>query len=108
MKKGKDLSNGKLSDAGANDDEKSNTSAIPDARLFATWDYETKDYRVPLGPGVLKKGRTSSTSMSVGHRPSISLQVKPVLPGMDNLSGLTKHSKGTKVKEERKSDGRGR
>jgi len=33
---------------------------LPDARLYATWDYEPKDFRVPLGPTLRARGRMGS------------------------------------------------
>lgn len=39
---------------------------VPDARLYATWDYETKDYRVPLGGSGGGGGGRSSGKGRVG------------------------------------------
>ncbi|KAF9260429.1 hypothetical protein L218DRAFT_962578 [Marasmius fiardii PR-910] len=41
-------------------------SVLPDARLFATWDYEVRDYRAPI-PGHLRKGRVASSGGGSGH-----------------------------------------
>ncbi|KAL0573332.1 hypothetical protein V5O48_008630 [Marasmius crinis-equi] len=40
-------------------------NAPPDARLFATWDYEAKDYRAPLPASHLKKGRIGGQGVGV-------------------------------------------
>jgi len=93
-KKGKDVPNGHKEDRKGED----KADAVEDARLFATWDYEMKDYRIPLGPG--KKGRTSSTSLP--HRPSISLR-----PGDINADGGPMR-KMPKMKDGRKGDGKGK
>ena len=37
---------------------------IPDARLYATWDYETKDFRVPLVPFARGRSRMGSVQAS--------------------------------------------
>ncbi|KAG7087472.1 hypothetical protein E1B28_013436 [Marasmius oreades] len=45
-------------------------SVLPDARLFATWDYEPKDYRAPI-PTHLRRGRIGSgpnVGVAVGAR----------------------------------------
>ena len=45
--------------------------SLPDAQMFATWDYETKQYSEPLGAG--RRGRVSATpivSLSSLGRPS--------------------------------------
>ena len=31
--------------------------AVPDARLYATWDYEVKDFRVSLAPTMRNRGK---------------------------------------------------
>lgn len=36
---------------------------LPDARLYATWDYDTKDFRVPLAPSVRTRSRMSSLNV---------------------------------------------
>jgi hypothetical protein len=33
---------------------------LPDARLYATWDYDPKDFRVPLGTSTRTRGRMGS------------------------------------------------
>ncbi|KAF8200356.1 hypothetical protein BJ912DRAFT_1029788 [Pholiota molesta] len=55
---------------------------LPDARLFATWDYEAKDFRVPLNPVV--KGRTRMGS------------VQGAGSGVISLGGAGTRSKGVK------------
>jgi hypothetical protein len=40
--------------------DSNNKSALPDARLFATWEYEPKDYRIPLAPTGRSRGRVGS------------------------------------------------
>ncbi|PPQ90263.1 hypothetical protein CVT25_013088 [Psilocybe cyanescens] len=37
---------------------------LPDARLFATWDYEPKDFKVPLAPVVRSRNRMGSMQAS--------------------------------------------
>ncbi|KIM41702.1 hypothetical protein M413DRAFT_444944 [Hebeloma cylindrosporum] len=37
---------------------------LPDARLYATWDYETKDFRMPLAPPPRGRGRMGSMQAS--------------------------------------------
>ncbi|KAF8154078.1 hypothetical protein B0H34DRAFT_720219 [Crassisporium funariophilum] len=39
-------------------------AAIPDARLYATWDYETKDFKVPLASLARGRGRIGSIQAS--------------------------------------------
>ncbi|KAF5326067.1 hypothetical protein D9611_000873 [Ephemerocybe angulata] len=56
--KAKDSLNGK------GDDGESNKPAIPDALLFATWDYDSKDYRVPLPRHRTRMGSVASGSGS--------------------------------------------
>lgn len=36
---------------------------MPDARLFATWDYDTKDFRVPLASSARSRSRMSSMTL---------------------------------------------
>lgn len=40
--------------------------ALPDARLYATWEYEPKDFRVPLAPTVRNRGRMGSVQGGSG------------------------------------------
>ncbi|KAH9477013.1 hypothetical protein JR316_0010929 [Psilocybe cubensis] len=47
---------------------------LPDARLFATWDYEQKDFKVPLAPVVRSRNRVGSVQAS-GSAGLISLPV---------------------------------
>jgi hypothetical protein len=46
---------------------------LPDARLYATWDYDAKDFRVPLGATARTRGRMGSVqqggiSLALGSR----------------------------------------
>jgi hypothetical protein len=45
-------------------------AALPDARLYATWDYEPKDYRIPLT--VLSRARTRMASIAGSAYPAAS------------------------------------
>lgn len=64
--KAKELPNGKSSEKTADD----KSDSLADARLFATWDWEAKDFRVPIVPG--RRGRVGGTA-GLGPRPSITL-----------------------------------
>ncbi|KAF8901049.1 hypothetical protein CPB84DRAFT_1680169 [Gymnopilus junonius] len=49
----------------ANGKEPPVKATLPDAKLFATWDYESKDFRVPLTPAVVRgRGRIGSMHSS--------------------------------------------
>jgi Wiskott-Aldrich syndrome protein len=39
---------------------------LPDARLYATWDYDAKDFRVPLGSNTRARGRMGSVQGGSG------------------------------------------
>ncbi|KAF8797742.1 hypothetical protein BYT27DRAFT_6930415 [Phlegmacium glaucopus] len=53
---------------------------IPDARLYATWDYETKDFRVPLVP--FGRGRSRMGSVQASGSGVISLPSNSRSKGM--------------------------
>ena len=38
---------------------------LPDARLYATWDYESKDFRIPLASTVRPRARMGPTQSGV-------------------------------------------
>lgn len=58
-------------------DEKDTTS-LPDAHLYATWNYETHDFRQPIPPHMRNRGRVGSSTIPGGHgppqRPTISIR----------------------------------
>ena len=39
---------------------------LPDARVYATWDYDPKDFRVPLGSSTRSRGRMGSVQGGSG------------------------------------------
>lgn len=41
-------------------------TVLPDARLYATWDYEPKDFRVPLVSAPRNRGRIGSVQGGSG------------------------------------------
>ena len=47
------LTNGKVKEPPAK-------ATLPDARLYATWDYEQKSFKVPLAPAPRNRGRMGS------------------------------------------------
>lgn len=55
---------------------------LPDARLYATWDYEAKDFKAPLNPSNVRS-RNRVGSMQAGGS------------GVISLSGASR-TKGTK------------
>ncbi|KAF8550712.1 hypothetical protein OG21DRAFT_1419236 [Imleria badia] len=62
---------GKGEDGGMTNGQDASSFTLPDAQMFATWDYETKQYKEPLGTG--RRGRVSATplvSLSSLGRPS--------------------------------------
>lgn len=62
---------GKGEDGGMTNGQDASAFTLPDAQMFATWDYETKQYSEPLGAG--RRGRVSAAplvSLSSLSRPS--------------------------------------
>lgn len=62
---------GKGEDGSAANGQDASSFTLPDAQMFATWDYEAKHYQEPLGAG--RRGRVSSTpivSLATLGRPS--------------------------------------
>ncbi|KIK54643.1 hypothetical protein GYMLUDRAFT_249360 [Collybiopsis luxurians FD-317 M1] len=49
------------------DSKKEPPPVLPDARLFATWDHEHKDFRVPLAPSKPQRARLGSVLGSSNH-----------------------------------------
>jgi Wiskott-Aldrich syndrome protein len=39
-------------------------SLLPEAKLYATWDYETKDFRVPIAPSARPTTRSRMGSLN--------------------------------------------
>ena len=65
------MQGGKGEDGGTTNGQDASSFTLPDAQMFATWDYETKQYSEPLGTG--RRGRVSATpivSLSSLGRPS--------------------------------------
>ena len=55
-------------DSTANNSNGSAKPLLPDARLYATWDYDTKDFRVAIAPSARTRSRMGSlnTQSAVG------------------------------------------
>ena len=79
------LQNTNTTGGGTNNKEEStvnedNEMALTDARLFATWPYEPRDFRIPLPPNkrvrpVMGPGHhNSATTSGSNHRPTISIR----------------------------------
>jgi len=49
-------------DSGANSKDGSAKPLLPDARLYATWDYDTKDFRVAIAPFARTRSRMGSVN----------------------------------------------
>lgn len=50
-------------DGGTVNGQDASSFTLPDAQMFATWDYETKQYSEPLGAG--RRGRASAPIVSL-------------------------------------------
>ncbi|KAJ3512170.1 hypothetical protein NLJ89_g3678 [Agrocybe chaxingu] len=63
---------------GANGKDSPEKPILPDARLFATWDYDTKDFKAPLAP----RGRARMGSMQASGSGVISLPMSSRSKGL--------------------------
>ncbi|CAA7261949.1 unnamed protein product [Cyclocybe aegerita] len=63
---------------GANGKDSPEKPVLPDARLFATWDYDTKDFKAPLVP----RGRARMGSMQASGSGVISLPMSSRSKGL--------------------------
>ena len=80
------LPNGKDKDTSGQ--AKAPAVALPDARLYATWDYEQKDYRVPVAAPSRSRTRAGTSSMASPSTSSLATAGAGPGTGASGLAGL--------------------